>query len=693
MRGPRSGWDDGLGKPELPRMIDYPDEDYPVFAEFSERTTSEGLLIGVLTLTNHDDRRPATMGPVGLAGLSDALDEIALNSERFAALVVTGNSKTFCAGANLDTLSKPRHFGEALQLAQEGHRVFSKFAGLAIPTIAAINGTALGGGLELTLYCDYRVVQDGPIALGLPEIGLGLIPGWGGATLLPRLIGIESALRVMVDNAIMGKTLAPRTALDLGIVDRIDANALDGALALVDSLPIKSRPKRELSSVDAGSLIDSTIGRYLGRAGNPTDALTHLGRVLHHSLGSAQIDSFEAEDAALADLMTTSEFRRRLYAFRVTSSAHKSPRGTPDIPPREIGTIGVVGAGLMASQIALAFAESRNSPVLVTDVSQENLDAAVERIRGWLDARVAKANLSDESRTDILRRITTTLSLSDFAQCDLVIEAVFEDLSVKKDVLVSLESVVSADCIIASNTSSLSIDAMASFVEHPDRIAGIHFFNPVSAMKLVEIVRGKDESDETLSTAISIAQSLRKTPVIVADQAGFVVNRLLSTFLGESLRLLESGVALGSISTALEPLRLPMTPFALIDLIGRTVCLKMMESLQRSAPERFFVGDALSAVTANPSSDSVGEDLATHISVSRPLGKTEIHDAVVDALAREVRIMLDTGVVSDVTDIDLCMINGAGWPAAIGGITPYLDGSGASERAAGGLFHPTANFA
>jgi 3-hydroxyacyl-CoA dehydrogenase len=181
--------------------------------------------------------------------------------------------------------------------------------------------------------------------------------------------------------------------------------------------------------------------------------------------------------------------------------------------------------------------------------------------------------------------------------------------------------------------------------------------------------------------------------VIVADEPGFVVNRLLSTFLGESLRLLEKGVSANDISAALEPLRLPMTPFALIDLIGRTVTLSMLESLHASATKRFFIGDALRAATATPSSDSVGDDLAALIQESRTLPSVEIHNIVVDALAREVRVMLDANVVANITDIDLCMLNGAGWPAAIGGITPYLDACGASERAAGGLLHLTLDFA
>jgi len=672
-------------------MIDYPEEDFPVVVDLTETVSPGGKTVALLTLTNGDDRRPATLGPLGLARLGDALDDIAARAGDFAGLVVTGNGKTFCAGANLDTLAGPRHFGDALQLAQEGHRVLSKLSHLSIPTIAAINGTALGGGLELALHCTYRVSADGPIVIGLPEIGLGLIPGWGGATLLPQLIGIESALRVMVDNAIAGKTLSPRTALEIGIVDDVADDSVTGALAFLDSPHTESRSGVRAEHPDPGAAIDTTIDRYVSRVGNPVDALTHLRRVLHHSHGASQIESFEAEDAALADLMTTSEFRNRLYAFRITSGAHKTPPSTPDVTPRDIRCVGVVGAGLMASQIALAFAETPTRTVIVTDVTQEKLDAARDRINGWLDARVAKGTLSSDARTEILSRIHMALKISEFAECNLVIEAVFEDIAVKKDVLTAVESVVRPDCIVASNTSSLSIETMASFATHADRIVGIHFFNPVASMKLVEVVRNSRQSDETLATAVSVAQSLRKTPVIVADQPGFVVNRLLSTFLGESLRLVESGVSITNISDALQPLRLPMSPFALIDLIGRKVTLSMLESLYASAPERFFVGEALKAVTSSPSATSVGNDLATTVSASTSISATEIHNRVVDALVREVDVMVETHVVANIRDIDLCMINGAGWPAAIGGLTPYLDYCGASERVLGRPLHPTSN--
>lgn len=669
-------------------MIDVPAEDHPLEVRIARSDSPRGKRVAILTLDNGDERRPETLGPMGLERLDAAITE-AMSTD-IDAIILTGTGRTFCAGANLDMLSSPRHYGDALQVAQEGHRVMSRLGTLGIPAIAAINGTALGGGFELALHCTHRVAQEGTAPLGLPEIGLGLIPGWGGATLLPKLIGMRGALTVMVDNAISGRFLDARSALELGAVDRVAATALDGALELVDEI---SGPQRvEIDHALDIDTITSVFDKALSRPGNPRDALTHLRRIVERASLLSQTESFEAEDAALADLTMTAEFRRRLYAFRVTSATSKPPTGTPDAEPRPIDRVGVVGAGLMASQIALVFAEQLAVPVRITDVDEERLDAARDRIADWLDARADKGSLSAAMRTDVTSRIHYTLALDDFADCDLVIEAVFEDLAVKKDVFTRLETVVKPDTILATNTSSLSVDAMAAFVSDPSRVAGIHFFNPVAAMKLVEVVHGDAIGDDVLATAVEVSRRLGKTPVIVADQAGFVVNRLLSVFLGETLRLVESGVSVDAVSDALTPLRLPMTPFALIDLIGRMVTLKMLESLQRFAPDRFFVGNSMTELTENAPSSSISSDLTARISEVRTLSAAEIHDTVVDALTREVRIMLDDGVVANPREIDLCMMNGAGWPAAIGGLTPYLDGCGSSVRVTGGLIHPDASF-
>jgi 3-hydroxyacyl-CoA dehydrogenase/enoyl-CoA hydratase/carnithine racemase len=672
-------------------MIDYPAEDLPVQFVLSEVVSPAGARVALITLTNGSERKPATLGPVGLENLDTTLEAIRADGA-YAAAIVTGTGRTFCAGANLDALSSPPNRIAAESLAREGHRVFAKLSDLGIPTVAAINGTALGGGLELALHCTHRIALENAGPLGLPEVGLGLIPGWGGATLLPALIGWDNALQVIVDNAIAGKTLTASRAHDLGIVDQLVADITSGGLEFVDSIPGFSRNRVKDSSDAVRDRISSFQARFGGRPGNPTDAIDELVRVFEVVQQGSQHDSFTAEDVALSTLMMTAEFRRRLYAFRITSTANKPPVGTPDVAPLPVNRVGVVGAGLMASQIALVFAEKLRVPVVISDVSQDRIDSAITRLDTWLSTRVDKGTLTTTDRDHIMERFHPTLSLNDFADCDLVIEAVFEDLEVKRDVLTQLEKVVREDTVLASNTSSLSIDTMASFLAQSDRVAGIHFFNPVSAMKLVEVVRGKHESDQTLATAVDVSRRLGKTPVLVADRAGFVVNRLLSTFLGESLRAVEGGVSSNVVSSALAPLRLPMSPFALIDLIGHTVTLKMMESLYNSAPERFYVGETLPAVASSTDVSGFGDKIDRRVPASSFLETTIVHDAIVDALAREVQVMLDESVVSRISDIDLCMINGAGWPAAIGGLTPYLDACGASARATGQLFHSTARF-
>jgi len=671
-------------------MSDYPAEDFPVRVDVSSLTSPAGLRVAFLTLTNGSDRRPAALGPLGLSNLENALGTVREAGD-YDAVIITGTGRTFCAGANLDSLSTPPSQDAAQALARQGHQVFSQLSDLEIPTLAGINGTALGGGLELALHCTHRIALESAKPLGLPEVGLGLIPGWGGTTLLPPLIGWEKALRVIVDNAITGITLSAPEAHSLGIVDLLVSDITVDGLEFLDTITRFSRPPSADTSESPRDIVSSAVARYAGRPGNPITALTELARVFAVVDNGSTAESFAAEESALSTLMMSAEFRRRLYAFRTTSTATTIPAGTPDVLPRPVTRVGVVGAGLMASQIATTFAEKLDVPVIISDVSQEKLDAAMVRLDQWLSARVAKGSLTGSAREHILSRVQPTLSITAFADCDLVIEAVFEDMTVKRDVLTQLERIVRDDAILATNTSSLSIDTMASFITKPDRVAGIHFFNPIASMKLVEIARGAHESDSTLATAVDVARRLGKTPVLVADTPGFVVNRLLSTFLGESLRAVEHGVDVDVVTMALSPLRLPMSPFSLIDLIGRTVTLTMMQSLHNSAPDRFYVGHSLPLLSTREVSSFA--DQLTELGVTTTQSdEATVHDAVVDALAREVRIMLDESVVANAREIDLCMINGAGWPAASGGITPYLDACGASMRVTGALFHPSQRF-
>lgn len=280
-------------------MIDYPPEDFPVDVEIDTALSPGGKRVAILTLTNGSDRRPATFGPIGLANLDFALDRVG-EINGLDAIVVTGNGRTFCAGANLDTLSAPPSESAARALATEGHRVFARLSSMGVPTIAAINGTALGGGFELALHCSHRLASTTAAPLGLPEIGLGLIPGWGGATLLPALIGIDRALRIIVDNAIAGTTLTARDAHELGLVDELVDDLAGGALEFVDTLTPGQLPSVKPKTPDDDVAITTAIDRFVRRPGNPVAALEALRTVLNGLSSSSIAESFAREDDALS---------------------------------------------------------------------------------------------------------------------------------------------------------------------------------------------------------------------------------------------------------------------------------------------------------------------------------------------------------------------------------------------------------
>ena len=651
-------------------------------------TTPNGSRVAVMTLVAEDPKRPAVLGPQGLRNLDAALDSLTddLSAGSLTAVVVRGTGKAFCAGADLDMMSSINDRVDSLALAQQGHAVLGRLGALGIPVVAEINGVALGGGLELALHCTHRVAARSVTAIGLPEVSLGLIPGWGGATLLPRLVGFANALTVLLENPVKNNALLnATTAEELGIVDRVvpGEHLHEGVLRFIDDgLPV-DRADHEVSADDLETL-RSRAFELSQRPANPAYAISRLVDVLESS--TTVTDGFRAEDEALADTILTHEFRNRVYSFHLTTQRARKPAGVPAVDPRPITSVGVIGAGLMASQFATLFAERLRVPVTMTDVSQERLDSAISRISDGLASRVSRGSLTEAAREEILGNLHTTLDKSDFAACDFVMEAVFEDMSVKVDVLREIEQHVSPECILATNTSSLSVTGMAAELNRPERLIGFHFFNPVAVMPLIEVVATEHTSPESISTAIACAGALKKTPVITRDLAGFVVNRLLSVFLSEVFDAVDDGAHPDAIGVELHALRLPMDPFALVDLIGRPVTLHMIESLNRFCPERVHVSDSLRAATEHPASSSIAADIVA-VRGTGTASAESVRDAVCDALVREIDIMLTEAVVADVKDIDLCLITGAGWPVAHGGISRYLDEIGSTERVLGRRFH------
>jgi 3-hydroxyacyl-CoA dehydrogenase len=397
--------------------------------------------------------------------------------------------------------------------------------------------------------------------------------------------------------------------------------------------------------------------------------------------------------------MQTDEFRSTVYAFLdLVQKRSKRPAGAPDRKlARPVTKIGVVGAGLMASQLALLFARQLKVPVVMTDIDQARVDKGVAYVHSEVDKMLAKKRIKPDAANRTKALVTGSVSKEAFADADFVIEAVFEELHIKKQVFAEVEEIVSPECILATNTSSLSVTAMAEDLKHPERLVGFHFFNPVAVMPLLEIVKAPKTDDAVLATAFELAKGLKKTAVLVKDAAAFVVNRILLRLMGEVIAAFDEGTPAEVADTALRPMGLPMSPFTLSAMVGLPVAQHVQESLHAAFGDRFPVSQNLQKLIDNgvkslwvPGSDGKpvipAETLAIMSFGNTPSTGEEVLRRTQDALAEEIGLMLEEGVVAGPEDIDLCVIMGAGWPMFLGGITPYLDRVGASERVNGKRF-------
>ncbi|MGC4793866.1 3-hydroxyacyl-CoA dehydrogenase NAD-binding domain-containing protein [Micromonospora saelicesensis] len=652
----------------------------------------------LITLDNgFDHTKPNTFGPGGLASLDEAITAALAADPAFIA--VTGKPYIFCVGADIVGLPQLADRAQALEIGRLGHRVFARLKDSTVPTFAFVNGAAMGGGLELALHCHYRTLSGGAGALALPEVSLGLVPGWGGTQLLPNLIGIPAATQVIIQNPLMqNKMLKPKQAAELGIADILLEPAdflersLEWAAGVVRGQVTVTRPEVD-KDMWAGVLYfarETLNQRLHGAVPAAYKALDLLETAKDGDFAAGTA----AEDEALADLVFSEELRSGLYAFDLVQRRAKRPAGAPDKGlARTITKVGIVGAGLMASQLALLFARRLQVPVVMTDLDQSRVDKGVGYVHTQIEKAVTKGRMDKGTAARLYGLVSGTVDKSAFADADFVIEAVFEDLGVKKQVWAELEKIVSPEAVLATNTSSLSITEMAAELEHPERVVGFHFFNPVAVLPLLEIVRGERTDDVTLATAFAVGKQLKKSSVLVKDAPAFVVNRLLTRFLGTVFAAVDAGTPLDVANSALDPLGLPMRPLALLQLVGPAVAYHVGGTLHAAYPDRFEVSENLKRIADSGQplvvDDQINEEVAKLLVVGdQPLTAEQVRQNALDALAQEIRLMLDEGVVAEAQDIDLCMILGAGWPFHLGGVTPYLDRTGTSERVTGKRFLP-----
>jgi 3-hydroxyacyl-CoA dehydrogenase/enoyl-CoA hydratase/carnithine racemase len=667
------------------------------------RTAGTAVLI---TLDNgRDHTRPNTLAAQGLAQLNQALDS-ALARDDIVAIAITGKPFILAAGADLSAFAKIVHRDQALAIARIGHAVFDKLHTSRVPTFAFINGVVLGGGLELTLHCHYRTVSSAASGIALPECFLGLVPGWGGAFLVPNLIGADRAVQLIIENPLnQNKMLNGLQAYELGLADAIFdgadylARSLDWAGQVVAGSLSVARPE-----VDRGGSWDEALERARrfvdGKVGGASPGPYRALELMAAAKTSDRAEAYAAEDEALADLIMAPELRASLYAFDLVQKRARKPAGAPESSlARPVTKVGIVGAGLMASQLALVFLRRLQVPVVITDLDQERVDKGLGYVAAEIDRLLGKRRISPDEANRLRALISGTTELVDFADCDLVTEAVFEEISIKKQVFADLEKHVSARCALASNTSSLSITQMAADLDHPQRVVGFHFFNPVAVLPLIEIVRGPATDEETLATAFAVAKTLKKSAVLVKDATGFVVNRLLLRWMAEIFAAVDEGTPVEVADAALRPLGLPMPPTVLLQLVGPAVALHVLENLHAAFGDRFPVSPNLRALVASgrpgiydwtPDGEPyVSDETAKLFTVgNQPSTAEQLRQRALNALADEIGLMLAEEVVAAPMDIDLCLILGAGWPFHLGGITPYLDREGVSERVLGRRFLP-----
>jgi 3-hydroxyacyl-CoA dehydrogenase/enoyl-CoA hydratase/carnithine racemase len=618
--------------------------------------------VALVTIDNGEDyRKPTTLGRSAFESAVAVLDE--LEQGDWTAAVFTGKPFVFCVGADIDEFTKTRSADDAREGIRAGHGLFGRIRALPFPTVAAINGAALGGGLELALHCTARTLASNVRHIGFPEVALSIIPAWGGTQLLPRLIGPEAAAKVIVLNPLrQNKLLTAPEAFELGIADRLlePVEFVDESLAIARDLASNSllQGRKEPDWSD----VLTVLRKARSRVEDAVHGATRAPYVALDLIAGAQDwsieDGYAAEEAAMAELLVSPQAQASAYAFTVVERRSKRPPELPDAKPRSLQKVGIVGAGLMATQLATLFVRRLEVPVVLRDIEQTRIDEALATVREEVGAR----------KPFLATLIDGGTGWEQFEGCDLVLEAVFEELDVKRQVFAEVRR-VAPGAILATNTSSLSVEEMGADV-------GLHFFNPVALMPLVEIVRTSQTSPEVLATAWDVVKRLKKRGVFVADAPGFVVNRVLTRVTRVLLDALENGNTVEETDEAMLSLGMPMAPSVVLQMVGPRVANHVLETMHEAYPDRFPLSPTLARLAEGGDEPVLLGDARRSVD--------EIREAVLEAAADEIRHLLDEGVVGAAADVDACLILGAGYPFFLGGITKHLDQLGISERVSGG---------
>jgi 3-hydroxyacyl-CoA dehydrogenase / enoyl-CoA hydratase / 3-hydroxybutyryl-CoA epimerase len=651
------------------------------------------------------DRPGSRMNILGsgvMKRLDELLDEVEAGARdgRIRAVVIrSGKDGSFIAGADVKEIAAVRDAEEAQAGAMQGQRVFLRVDRLAVPTVAAVDGICLGGGTELILACDARIASDRPeTKIGLPEVRLGIIPGWGGTTRLPRVIGLSDALGMILT----GSSVSARKAQRIGLIsERMHAGVLydrahELALELANGAHLQRRRKplmkRALDSTPVGRRVVLRQARkqvLRETRGNYPAPLAALD-VVRRSQKLPLEEGLAVEAEAVGRLAVGDVARHLLHVFNLLEAAKKTG---PSVEARATDRVAVLGAGVMGGGIAQLLSY-RGIEVRLKDINSDALGLGLRHAREMFERLVRRGRLERRDVDRHMDAIAPTLEYTGFGTADVVIEAVVERMEVKQQVLRETETHVREGCVLTTNTSSLSVSEMQTALRRPADFAGMHFFNPVHRMPLVEVIRGEQTSDEAIATVIALTRRLDKTPVVVQDGPGFLVNRVLAPYLNEAAWLLAEGAAIEKVDSALRRFGMPMGPYRLLDEVGLDIArhagsvmtAAFGERLQPPAPMTALAQTDLLGKKGGRGfyryedgrdkgiNDEIYAKLAGAVPAKRrEFDEQEILDRTLLVMVNEAARILEDGIVASPGEVDLAMITGTGFPPFRGGLLRWAD--------------------
>ncbi|MBF0244729.1 MAG: enoyl-CoA hydratase/isomerase family protein [Planctomycetes bacterium] len=656
-----------------------------------------------------------TFSEAALGDLHQILGELRSQRGIRFLLIQSAKKNIFVAGADIRQLAVITDRADAMEKARAGQEIFNLLENLPFATMAVIDGACVGGGMEMALACRYRFVSDDPkVQMGLPEVNLGIVPGWGGTQRLPRRIGLIAALEMIVGGKMLDGSKAFRKGLADGISARafLEENSRNFARQILagESSPSKKRASmlvRLMEGTQPGRalIFRNTLGTVMKKTQGHFPAPLEAVALLKATFGKSLQEGLGLEAEAFSRLAPTAVCKNLIHLFFLNEQLKKDAGGNVSAEARELSSAGVLGAGVMGGGIAWLFSNYDMS-VRMKDLAWDAVSKGYEAAAGIYKqlSRIKKLKPAESAlRMD---RISASVDYRGFKGLDVVIEAIVENMDLKKKVLAELEDHIGAETLIGSNTSALSITEMAGALKHPERFVGIHFFNPVNRMPLVEIIPGAKTSEQTVADAVSLARKLHKTPIVVGDCAGFLVNRILLPYMNEAAMLLEEGFDPVRLDHLVTDFGMPMGPFTLADEVGIDVGYKVAKILEGAYGERMKVAEILRVLyedqhllgkkggagfylhgkdkSVNPVLAPILDKLRAGRSPARGgISEREALDRCLLIMVNEAARCLEEAVVASPGHLDMAMIMGTGFPPFRGGLLKYADSLGPAALVAG----------